>query len=76
MVPVVEHQPLAFCDPRSVLPEQLVACDRVMCDQLGEVYLLSYHPENKWYWLSKQTPSEPYLLVSWDSDSCGEARCE
>ncbi|KAM5385453.1 hypothetical protein ACJZ2D_001094 [Fusarium nematophilum] len=74
MVPVIEHQPLAFIDPGSVHPEQLVACDRIMCDQLGEVYLLEFHEDNKWYWLEHQTPSEPYLIVSWDSESDAKAR--
>ncbi|CAM1505657.1 Fc.00g112940.m01.CDS01 [Cosmosporella sp. VM-42] len=76
MVPVVERQPLALCDPRSVLPEQMISCDRILCDTLGEVYLLQHHPENKWYWLEHQTSSEPYLILTWDSEAGGHARCE
>lgn len=76
MVEVVEHQPLTLCGPSTVHPEQLVACDRILCDQLGEVYLLQYDEANKWYWLEHQTSSEPYLFVSWDSESDVQARCK
>lgn len=76
MVSIIEHQPLAFCDPSTVKPEQLMACDRIMCDQLGEVYLLQFDPGNRWHWLEHQTSSEPYMLVSWDSDSTAKARCK
>ena len=75
MVPEVEHQPLALCDIRSVDPTHMMACDRILVDKLGEVYLLQYHQDQKWYWLDKQTPSEPYLIVTWDSETNGKARC-
>lgn len=76
MVAVVAHQPLALCDIRSILPDSLVACDRILCDLLGEVYLLQHHPDQEWYWLESQTPDKPFLFLTWDSASVGEARCE
>ncbi|KAI2637744.1 hypothetical protein GGS26DRAFT_425865 [Hypomontagnella submonticulosa] len=75
MVPVIEDHPLALCDPRSVKTDDMTACDRILGDNLGEVYFLHYQPDQKWYWLEHQTPSELYAILMWDSEASGQARC-
>jgi hypothetical protein len=76
LIPVLEDRPLALCDSRSVEPEDLVAADRIIPSKEGEVYYLTYNPNHKWYWLEKQTPSEPYLFVMYDTKAGKHARCE
>lgn len=76
MVPSIENSPLALCDGRSLLPDKLIACDRVFCGRLGENYLVQFHGGQKWYWLDRQTSSEPYLFLDWDSEADGGARCK
>jgi hypothetical protein len=49
LLPVLEDRPLALCDSRSVVPEDLVAADRIVPDRVGEVYYLTYNPNHKWY---------------------------
>ncbi|KAF2247302.1 hypothetical protein BU26DRAFT_606277 [Trematosphaeria pertusa] len=69
MVPIIQDHPLAVCDVRSVDPEKLLPCDRVLGGRLGENYLLQYHKGQKWHWLDGQTPDEPLLFLSWDSEA-------
>ena len=49
LVPMLEDRPLALCDSRSVDPEDLVASDRIIPNNVGEVYYLTYNPKHKWY---------------------------
>ena len=67
LVDVIERQPLAICDPRTVKNENLVKCDRVLVDDIGEITLLQHQPEQKWYWLDSQKTSEPFIFCTWDS---------
>lgn len=48
LIPVLEDRPLALCDARSVLPNDLIATDRVIPTMVGEVYYLHYNPDHKW----------------------------
>ncbi|PVH86311.1 hypothetical protein DL98DRAFT_407871, partial [Cadophora sp. DSE1049] len=75
LLPVVEDQPLAFCDPFTVRPMDLVETDRIVVNKLGAVYLMHYHEEQQWYWLHHQTSSEPFVFITWDSEAQGQARC-
>jgi hypothetical protein len=72
MTSIVEDAPLALCDRRSVSASQMLPCDKVHSTHLGEGYYIHAEPNHRWYWLSKQTPSEPVVFVSWDPDRAGE----
>lgn len=74
LLPVLEDRPLALCDFRSVSTSDLIASDRILPDRVGEVYYLKYNPNHKWYWLSQQTPSEPFVLVMYDTKAGNHAR--
>ncbi|KAL2064601.1 hypothetical protein VTL71DRAFT_3738 [Oculimacula yallundae] len=74
LLPTLEDRPLAVCDSRTVAPSDLIACDRVLPDRVGEVYYLKYSPLHKWYWISNQTSSEPYVFVLYDTKSGTHAR--
>ncbi|MCJ1400645.1 hypothetical protein MMC11_003853 [Xylographa trunciseda] len=75
LVPVLEDRPLALCDSRSVKPEDLMEADRIIPDRVGEVYYLMYNKDHHWYWLEKQTPSEPFVFVMYDTKAGDHARC-
>ncbi|KAH6690762.1 hypothetical protein BKA61DRAFT_285586 [Leptodontidium sp. MPI-SDFR-AT-0119] len=74
LLPVLEDRPLALCDSRTVAPSDLIACDRIIPDRVGEVYYLKYNPQHEWYWMSKQTSSEPYMFVLYDTKAGSHAR--
>lgn len=74
LVPVLEDRPLALCDSRSVDPEDLVPADRVAPGRFGEVYYLTHNPNHKWFWLNKQTPSEPFIFTMYDTKDGPHAR--
>jgi hypothetical protein len=57
LLPVLEDRPLALCDSRSVVPEDLVAADRIVPDRVGEVYYLTYNLNHKWYIYTVSWPS-------------------
>jgi hypothetical protein len=65
LLPVLEDRPLALCDSRSVVPEDLIAADRIVPDRVGEVYYLTYNPSHKWYstmvtWVSMMEAKEHF----------------
>lgn len=37
---------------------------------------MQYHEAQEWYWLENQTPQEPFMFLTWDSESNGQARCK
>jgi hypothetical protein len=74
--PVLEDRPLALCDSRSVDPDDLVAADRIIPAYVGEVYYLTYNPKHRWFWLDKQTPTEPFAFVMYDTKAGAHARCK
>lgn len=67
LLPIVEDSPLALCDASSVRKEDLLECDKVHADHVGEGLYLKFHQKQKWYWLSKQTREEALVFVTWDS---------
>ncbi|KAJ8132508.1 hypothetical protein O1611_g1114 [Lasiodiplodia mahajangana] len=69
----VHDAPLAFCSSTSLIDGDLVACDRVSADYVGEIYYVRHNPRHQWYWLRDQSPKEFSLFVSYDSDSTGDA---
>ena len=48
LLPVLEDQPLALCDSRSVGETDLMPTDRLVPDLVGEVYYLKYNPNHRW----------------------------
>jgi len=74
LLPVIEDQPLALCDSRSVGETDLMPTDRLVPDRVGEVYYLKYNPKHHWYWLSTQKSSEPFAFVMYDTKAGTHAR--
>ena len=72
----IEDWPLAVCDARSLDNEDLVAADRVSPEYAGEIYYVKSNANHEWYWLSRQSPDEITIFVSFDSEPKGTVNCE
>jgi hypothetical protein len=64
----VKQVPLAFCDARSIGSGQLLDTDLVYPDRTGEVSMLTYAPEQCWYYVPEMQATEAVLLKCFDSD--------
>lgn len=76
LLPILEHRPLAVCDYRTVDPDDLVATDRVYPHKVIELYNLQHNPDQKWYWCSNQKSEEVLLMMMYDTQASGNARCK
>jgi len=65
---LADERPLAFCDFYTVADSDLRAADRASREYVGEIYYMQYNENQKWYWISRQTPDEILLFVNYDSD--------
>ncbi len=70
----VERSPLALADASSVRPGELIATDQIFPNRVGEIYHLSYAPQQRWYCASRMTPDEVILIKGGDSVDDGRAR--
>ncbi len=70
----VEESPLAFCDARSLAPEDFVTADLVYPDRVGEIYQFRHRPEHRWYYFPRLAPDEALLIKCYDSATEGPAR--
>lgn len=48
LVDELEDRPLALCDSSSVVPDDLIAADRILPDRVGEIYYLRYNESQRW----------------------------
>ena len=69
----VEKWPLALCDAESIADGDLVACDLVYRDRVGETYALQFNPAQRWYHFPRLAPDEAILIKGYDS-AAGVAR--
>ena len=70
----VQQAPLAVCDARSIDVDDLIPCDHVYPDWIGETYAFAFSPRHRWYWYPRQAPHEALLLKIFDSATDGAAR--
>lgn len=49
LVDVLEDRPLALCDSSSVVPDDLIAADRILPDRVGEIYYLRHNTSQRWF---------------------------
>jgi hypothetical protein len=71
--PVLDS-PLALCDAESLADENLVPTDLKYPDRTGEIYSITYNPEQRWYYFPKMQADEFLLIRCFDSDKKGAAR--
>lgn len=70
----VKVAPLAIADAGSVPFEDLIACDLVYPDRVGEIYELKANPEHRWFYFPEMKRDEVILIKGYDSDQNGKAR--
>jgi hypothetical protein len=70
----VYDAPLVICDATSVDPRDLAASDLVFPDRSGEIYLLTYNPAHRWFYVPAMRTDEALLLKCYDSLNDGRAR--
>ena len=59
--------PLAICDASSIARDQLVAVDLLYPGRRGEIYYLTYHPTQRWYYAPDMQLDEAWLIKNYDS---------
>ncbi|MEM8564737.1 MAG: CmcJ/NvfI family oxidoreductase, partial [Pseudomonadota bacterium] len=72
---IVFNSPLACCDASSISPRDLIASERRAKERIGELELVSFNPEHRWYYFPEMTLAEALLLKTYDSSQAGHARC-
>lgn len=73
----VYNDALAVCDPASFdAAVDLIECDRVNPEYIGEIYYLHHSQNQRWYSLSHQSPDEMLCFVSYDSESGFQNACQ
>lgn len=64
----VRDAPLAFCDPATLSPADMVDVDRPSANQTSEAIYIKYNSNHQWCYLQDQMPDELSLFLSWDSE--------
>ncbi|MFT5483984.1 MAG: hypothetical protein ACI9GW_002644 [Halieaceae bacterium] len=59
--------PLTCCDASTILTSDLVASERRSEDRVGELQLVSWNPNHRWYWFPKMHKDEVLLFKTFDS---------
>ena len=68
------RSPLALCDASTLEDENLVASDLRYPDRTGEIYGVTYNPNQRWYYFPKMQPDEAVMIRCFDSARSGAAR--
>ena len=65
----LQTMPLAVLDATSLRPGDLVACDLIYSDRIGEIYYVAHRPQHQWYYFPDMQRDEALLLKCFDTDS-------
>jgi hypothetical protein len=71
---LLRDAPLAVCDALSVRLEDQIQADLIYPSGPGEVLLLSYNPEHRWFYFPEMNPDEALIFKCYDSRPTGCAR--
>jgi len=70
----VLSSPLACCDASTIDTVDLVASERRSQERIGELELVSWNPEHRWYYFPNMSCDEVLLIKTFDSAMDGRAR--
>lgn len=65
----LKTMPLAMLDARSLGAGDLVACDLIYRDRVGEIYYAAHRPQHEWYYFPDMRREEALLLKCFDTDT-------
>ncbi len=63
----VLSSPLAIASPKYIKKSDLIATDQIFPNRVGEIYHLSYDPNQKWFWVPEMHDNEILIIKNWDS---------
>jgi len=63
----VETAPLAFVEPHTLAPGDLVETDLIYPDRTGEIFELAFNPNHSWIFLADQEIEEVTIFKTFDS---------
>ena len=66
--------PLALCDAQTLRSPELVASERRAAQRTGELELVTFSAEHRWYFYPDVTRDEALLIKTFDSATDGRAR--
>lgn len=70
----VFHNPLACCDASTMEANDLIASERRAKERIGELELVSYRDQHRWYYYPQMQYDEALLIKTFDSLKNGIAR--
>ena len=70
----VEELPLAMVDAQTQVAADLLRMDLKYRERTGEIYVLRYSPQHRWYYFPQMEASQALLLKTYDSETDGRAR--
>lgn len=71
---VVEELPLAMCDAQSAQDGDMLLMELKYRERTGEIYVMRYAPQHRWYYFPRMRPDQALLLKTYDSETDGRAR--
>src|SRR6202050_575762 len=70
----VEERPLAMCDVTSSTEEDFITMKLRYRDRDGEIFVMRYSPQHRWWYFPRMTPDHVIMLKTYDSATDGRAR--
>ena len=71
---VVESDPLAICDARSLPPEGFITIERHYHERVGETCHITYNAAHRWYYFPRMKRTEALVFKVYDSDKNADVR--
>jgi hypothetical protein len=68
------RSPLVLCDSQTLDYDNLLPSDLRYPDRTGEIYAVTYNPNQRWYYFPKMQPDEAILISCYDSSRRHAAR--
>ena len=70
----VEELPLAMCDATTHAPEDMLRMDLKYRERTGEIYVMRWAPQHRWFYFPQMEATQALLLKTYDSETDGRAR--
>ncbi len=74
VAPMVESEPLAMCDGRTIPETGFIRNERRYRDRTAETYHIAYNPSHRWVYFPFMTRNEALVFKVFDSDASAGVR--
>lgn len=71
---VIQQQPLAICDARTIASGDLIAAERRHPKRIGETYHIAFNPDHRWFYVPEMKRNEALVFKTYESATDGRAR--